>query len=421
MSPVFLSVAFVFALLQLSLPARYAFIPLLVTAFNIGNVEFLGELTLVRLLIILGITRAIATGTNPIDFRNPIDRLFLLFAGLAMLSAPFHTEAMYNPYNERIGLILNVLGTYFYGKAFLRGENVSQCLAIGSVIALLPLAILMTMEFTVGTNYYYPHFGAISSGVSFRDGFRARGPFGHAILAGTSGAVTLAFFFPFWKSNRRFFFLGAVGCLLIVIASNSSGPIAATIFTLGLVYLWRKRHLVRHAKLAVVFIILFLSLYMERPFYYIIDSIDFTGGSTGWHRARLIETSIEHLDEWWLFGTDYTRHWMPTGVSWNPDHSDITNYYLHIGVIGGLPLTLILITVIALCLKKLIEVVFILENIGEKSKAFATWCLIAALGAHATSFISISYFDQMFVLFYLLVATIANLKPPNKLEGETHR
>jgi len=77
-----------------------------------------------------------------------------------------------------------------------------------------------------------------------------------------------------------------------------------------------------------------LELIMTRPAYFIMARIDVTGGSTGWHRAELIRSALSHLSEWWFCRTDYTRHWMPTGVTWSLEHTDITNYYLKMGVWG---------------------------------------------------------------------------------------
>jgi len=409
MSPLFHLTAAVLIGLQLLLPKRYAFVPLLFAAFNIGNVEFLGELTISRALVITGVARGVLLGSKPFNASNLIDKLFLLFSFYAFLSSFFHPDTPHNPLNERLGLILNVFGSFLYGRCYLQGENSFQRLAVGSLIALIPLAALLTLEATTGSNYYYGHFGARRAVAQFRDGFRACGPFGHSILAGTSGAVTLALFVPHWSQKKKFAAAGILGCLAIVGASNSSGPIAATLFTGGIIYLWKYRQYVNKAKWAVAWAIVILSLYMDRPFYYVLDSIDFTGGSTGWHRARLIQMSIDHIHEWWLFGTDYTRHWMPTGVSWSPDHTDLTNYYIHLGVIGGLPLSLLLIAIIGISLKKLLNNSLALEQSDKQKEAFTAWCAIAALGAHASSFISISYFDQMYVPFYLLIAAIASL------------
>src|SRR5207253_439216 len=91
-------------------------------------------------------------------------------------------------------------------------------------------------------------------------------------------------------------------------------------------------------RLATVLGIVVLQIVMNDPVYFLMARIDFTGSSTGWFRAQLIRSSIQHLDEWWAVGTDYTRHWMPSGIYANEIHTDITNHFLEMGVWGGLPL-----------------------------------------------------------------------------------
>ena len=89
-----------------------------------------------------------------------------------------------------------------------------------------------------------------------------------------------------------------------------------------------------------------LNVAMNAPIYYLLARIDFTGSSTSYYRAALIDSAFKHLNEWWLGGTDYTRHWMPTGALWNEDQADITNHYIKMGVVGGLPLMLLFIGVL---------------------------------------------------------------------------
>ncbi len=62
--------------------------------------------------------------------------------------------------------------------------------------------------------------------------------------------------------------------------------------------------------------------------------IDIIGGSQGYYRAQLIRSSLEHLSEWWATGTDYTRHWMSSGIYANNRHTDITNHFLAMGVMA---------------------------------------------------------------------------------------
>lgn len=416
MNPTFLSIAVILVLAQIFLPRRYAFAPLLISAFHVGTIEFLGELSLPRLLVLVGLFRAVMTGNFRFSFSNVVDRCAVAFAVAALLTAGAH-DTEHNFYFSNMGLILNVCGSYLYGRAYLHGNGWWRDFARVSIIVSVPLALLMAYEVTAGKNPYST-LGITSGGVSFRDGeIRARGPFRHAILAGTAGAVLLPLCVLLWREKRSLAMVGIAASLMIVFTSTSSGPIVAMLAAGGLVWCWRKREHVPKLKWAIPLGIIALSLYMNRPFYYIIDSIDFTGGSTGWHRARLIEMGIEHLDEWWLAGTDFTRHWMPTGVTWNPDHTDITNYYLHLGVIGGLPLMLSLVAMIWFSFRSLSRFIR-LDPDARRPGDFALWCLGCSLAAHALSFISISYFDQMYVMFYLLVGGIGGLVEVPELEDE---
>ena len=97
--------------------------------------------------------------------------------------------------------------------------------------------------------------------------------------------------------------------------------------------------------------VLALNLVMSAPVYYLLGRIDLTGNSTGFYRAALIESTIRHFNEWWLGGTDYTRHWMASGVPWSQDHVDITNYYIRMGVDGGLPLMLLFIYILVVAFR----------------------------------------------------------------------
>ena len=416
MNPTFLSIVAILVLAQIFLPRRYAFAPLLISACHVGTIEFLGELSLPRLLVLIGLARAVMTGNFRFCFSNVVDRCVVAFAVAAMLTAGAH-DTDYNFYVSNMGLILNVCGSYLYGRAYLQGIDWWRDLARVSVIVAVPLAVLMTYEVMVGQNPYST-LGITSGGVSMRDGeIRARGPFRHAILAGTAGAVLLPLCMILWREKRVLAMVGIAASLMIVFTSTSSGPMAAALAAGVLVWCWRKRDHIRKLKWALPLGIVALSLYMDRPFYYIIDSVDFTGGSTGWHRARLIEMGIEHLDEWWLAGTDFTRHWMPTGVTWNPDHTDITNYYLHLGVIGGLPLMLSLVAMIWFSFRLLSRFIRI-DPEDRRQGDFALWCLGCSLAAHALSFISISYFDQMYVIFYLLVGGIGGLVNIPELEDD---
>jgi hypothetical protein len=147
---------------------------------------------------------------------------------------------------------------------------------------------------------------------------------------------------------------------------------------------------------------------MNDPVYFLLARIDITGGSTGWHRAELIQSAFAHLGEWWAVGTDRTRHWMPTGIHANERHTDITNFYLQMGVWGGLPLLFLFLSNLWVAFAAVGR--WLQSNKAAAAKTrFLAWTIGSILFGHATNFFSISYFDQSVVLLYLLFAFCGSL------------
>jgi hypothetical protein len=266
----------------------------------------------------------------------------------------------------------------------------------------------MIMETVKGTNLFHV-FGGVPSRVLIREGEpRAQGPFRHPILAGTVGATCMPLFLALWKRDRLASMVGVASGWAMVWASASSGPIMSALAGGFAIVMWRFRQFTGLARAAAGIAYLLLPLAINEPAYYILKRINISGGSTGYHRARLIESGIEHLDEWWLFGTDYTSHWMVTGVSFSPNHTDITNYYLAIGVFAGLPALLLLVGMLLIAFRLTGRACrFLSRTCADRS--FFAWCLGAGLFAHAATSISVAYFDQSLVFFWMNVALIGSL------------
>jgi hypothetical protein len=210
-----------------------------------------------------------------------------------------------------------------------------------------------------------------------------------------------------WQYRRRAAVIGAAACGVMILCSASSGPVVSAAAGVAALLMWQARKWMRAVRWAGVAMYVALEAIMKAPAYYLIARIDITGGSTGWHRARLIESSMEHLGEWWLGGTDYTRHWMPTGVSWNPNHTDITNHYLHMGVLGGLPLMLLFIAVLAKAFSYVGGAFHGASDVDGREQ-WMRWGLGAALFAHAVTCISVSYFDQSVVFLFVTLAAVGS-------------
>jgi hypothetical protein len=134
-----------------------------------------------------------------------------------------------------------------------------------------------------------------------------------------------------------------------------------------------------------------------------MSRVDFTGGSTGWHRYRIFDAFVENFSEWWLAGA-------PDPLSWGVwQMRDPTNVYISTGLTGGL------LTLIAL----LLVLIFAFGNVGRalKTRSIARspklqwicWCIGVAICVHAFTFLGVSYFGQLTVMLYLELALASSV------------
>lgn len=408
MPPGFLLATILLILLQIAIPKRWAFLPLLIASCHLGNIEIAANLTACRFLIVVGILRAMASGELSWSYGFKLDRAFLFFAIAALAVSMAPRLDIPSPFRQNVGLILNVVGTYLYGRAYVKGPEAVKDFAKALVIVLIPLALSLAIEAQTRRNFYHL-FGARSAFSMIREGRnRAMGPFQHPILAGTVGAVSFPIILVIWKTHRKQALLGLIVCLTIVLSSASSGPAATVMVALFALYLWRWRTKIRLIQKVGLTILIIAHLTSTRGVWYLMAHMDLAGGSTGYHRAKLIDSAIADFNSWWLAGTDYTRGWMFSGVSWSDRHTDITNYYLQFAVIGGLPLLIAFVLILFRGFRTLGTYLFE-SNYEANTVNFQRWCIGSALFAHAVSFLSVSYFDQMYVHFYLLLGLIPSV------------
>jgi hypothetical protein len=295
------------------------------------------------------------------------------------------------------------------------------------VIALvcLPLAVSMLIEYRTGTNLFSV-FGGVSEMTMIRDGrLRCQGPFGHPILAGNFAATSIPFLIGFVLAGERFrsiALLGSISATLVVVLSSSSGPIMS--YAAGGIWLLmfplRKNIRIIWYALAVTFV--GLQLVMKAPVWFLIGRLGNIMGGTGWARSVLIDEAIKHFGEWWLIGTNYTAHWAADNelitLPNDPNMVDITNQFIFIGVSGGILTLALFVIIIIACFRTIGAVVPRTE--GGFSKKIILWSLGAALFSHVTSFVSVAYFDQNIVFWYLLLAIIGSSTKFNDVERNKH-
>jgi hypothetical protein len=137
---------------------------------------------------------------------------------------------------------------------------------------------------------------------------------------------------------------------------------------------------------------------MKAPVWYLIQRVDVIGGSSGYHRATLVNVFITHFGDWWLMGTTENARW---GFNmW-----DMCNQFVAEGQVGGLATFLCFLALVCICFSRIGTARKAVE--GDRDKEWYFWFFGAALFSHVIGFFGISYFDQTrFSWFALLVMIV---------------
>lgn len=395
------------------LPRRWAPIPLLVSCcyMTIGQGIQIGPISLpvYRLVLAAGVLRVLLRREAIVGGFNSIDKMMIAWAAWTVFAGFFHEWKPGSGPIYASGFAYNIVLVYFLTRVWCK--DLTELMAVFRAVAwlLVPVAAAMVAEHYVQKNYFGVLFGGVSDGVYWREGkIRAQGPFVHPILAGTVGAVCFPLMVGIWGRYRLSSIVGMGACVTIVLASTSSGPLMSLFIGVLGMLMWYRRNWTRAARWSLVGLYLCAEMLMTRPAYYLISKIDLTGSSTGWHRSRLIASAIENFSEWWLFGTDYTFHWIGIAVDEAGMHSDITNYYLFIGITGGF---LAMALVIAMIWRSFSWVGSTIRSASIESpdSRFMIWCLGSGLLAHTVTSLSVSYTDQSMMFFWLNIGAISSI------------
>ena len=392
------------------LPRRWAFLPLLLgvcyVPFYLGLQLGALNFTAVRLLVAVGVLRLVLRGEWPPRPSPYLDRAIALFAAWLVLSGLFHEQPL-NATVFRLGLAYDALGVYFIARCLCASMEDVIRMAQLIALALVPLAIAMLYEKFTASNPFAVLGGVGEYSMTRIGRVRANGPFGHPILAGTTGAVFLPMMMGLWALNRKLAAAGVIACVAIVFASASSGPILSMLAGLAAVVIWRFRAHIRLLLVLAVLVYILLDLVMKDPAYFLIARVDLAGGSTSWYRARLIQSAFEHLPEWWLTGTDRTSHWMWVVMKWSKAHTDITSHYIQLGVWGGLPLIFLFGLVLY---RGFVSISPALRwRALSRQHAFLIWTVGCSLFAIAVTGFSVSYFDQSSAFLYVTLGILGSI------------
>jgi hypothetical protein len=367
---------------------------------------------LIRILIAFGLVRLLVKREIFSVKLNAIDKVFiawLIIRTFLYVLVSGDTES----FLERLGALYNALGVYFLVRAVVRSfdDIILNVKMLG--ITIIPLAVPFLVEYTTGRNPFFV-LGGVPEFTQIREGkFRCQGAFAHPILAGTFGATVMPLFVGLWGYSARdrvLAFCALLVATLIVFVSSSSGPLLAYLAGLVGLICWMFKARIRTIRWGIVILLLALYAVMKAPVWFLISRLaEITGGS-GWYRSALIDAFVSHFDEWWLIGTSYTHHWMPSGLAMNPKMADILNHFIVQGVSGGLLCLILFVWLIVQCFKTTGKAIRD-EARFSSSERFMIWSLGCTILGHVASFFSVAYFDQLNVFWYLVIGMIAALVP----------
>lgn len=400
----------ILGIMMLLLPRKWAMIPILVIVCFIPSVQKIAILGLdfnfVRIMALLGFLR-LWLRAEYIGFQwKSLDKAII---GWVLSSTVIYTlgHGSFSAMVNRLGFAFDAMGMYFLFRCLIRNWSDLGNMIQGAIVISIPVAIAFLLENRTRQNIFSV-FGGVPAITIIRQGrLRCQGAFPHPIIAGCFWASLTPLFAAFWwKSlrDRLWAMTGLTAAVIIIICTASSTPIMGIMAAMlggGMFYL---RHYLKWIRWGTVFALLGLHLVMKAPVWHLISRVSAVGGSTGWHRYNLINQTINRFGEWWLLGTTSTAHW-----GWGLQ--DITNQYVVEAVTGGF-LTLCLFVVL---------IVFAFRGVGylwrsNQKNAYllaVSWALGVCLFVHCVNFIGVSYFGQIYVVWYLLLAVIGSLMPVN--------
>jgi hypothetical protein len=197
--------------------------------------------------------------------------------------------------------------------------------------------------------------------------------------------------------SKTLIVLGIMGATAMTIAAASSTPLMAWAAGIFALFLWPIRKQMRAVRWGIVITLIGLQTVMKAPVWFIITRMEVVGGSSGYHRAQLIDTFIRHFGDWWLVGARDTG-------SWGWDMWDVQNQFVMVGETGGL---LALVLFIGLFYgsfghlgraRKLVD--------GDLKQEWFLWCIGASILANVVGFFGVNYFDQSRVVWLSTLAIV---------------
>ena len=395
--------------LILLLPRKQVVVPLLAAGLLIpfDQVVLIGPLhwTMLRVLVLLGwvrvLTGALSRQRLLSTGLNAVDKALILWAGISAFNIVllWHSSAAFI---NQLGALYNVFGIYFLLRFLIRDEEDAQR-AIRTMTALgVIVAGIMLLEQAGGEKLYAAlHSGNQEAGKALwgrLGALRAVAGFGNPVSAGVFGATLMPLSLAlWWKEHRAAAASGFCAASIIVACSLSSTPVLACTVALGGLCLWPVRRHLPLLRWSAVAALMVLQLVMNAPVWALIQNAGVIGGSSGYHRYILVDSFFRHFGDWWLLGARNAGDWGYLSY-------DIANQYVGIGESAGIVPFVLFIAIIVYAFKYLGRARMAANAANDRRFLWAIGC---ALLAHVVAFFGLSYFDQLLVSWYAVLAIIS--------------
>ena len=391
----------------LALPRKYA-LPSAICGILLipaGNVLVLGSFHLMplRIVALAGLLRLVAKkmGGTKVLFAgglNSMDVVFMAWGvshALVFLALWQSSAALAN----QCGFLVSTLGAYLVFRHFIRDETDVQRVIQALVVITLLNAAGMTYEQFAHQNLF-SSLGGVPLISGLRDAhIRSQGAFQHPLLAGAYGAVTAPLFVLLWQTfrSRAWAIVGLFSSSIMVFCTWSSTPLFVFLGAAAGLCIWPLRRHMRTVRWGLVLGLLALQLSMKAPVWFLIQRVEL-GGSSGYHRAILIDNFVRHFSDWYLVGTK-------TNADWDYETWDTSNEFVVQGEVGGLLTFLLFVALIYCSFQRIGRARKSVE--GRKDQEWFFWLLGVALFANVLAFFGVSYWDQIQVAWLSFLAVIS--------------
>jgi hypothetical protein len=186
----------------------------------------------------------------------------------------------------------------------------------------------------------------------------------------------------------------------MVVTSASSTPLMAFLGAILAYCFWPLRRQMRWVRRGLVAVLVGLHLVMKAPVWNLIARVDVVGGNSADHRYQLVNQTILHFRDWWLYGTVHNEDW-----GW--DMWDTANAFVGAATSSGLLGFILFVALFSRSFRAIGKARAACD--GDKKREFEFWAIGSLLFTQLMVFVGVSYFDQTNLAWYVLLCIVMAL------------